>query len=182
MIESRQLHTLHLLGTIQCRGPLRSEQLLPDRVLSLSNGPLLMHHQKRLQQLLSEMGIKWCDNISVGALAANPVFHARTKHIEINVHFVRDQILKTSRLSNKAPQPFTVLKSLLQIWNVRTTSKFEGMLGKMPRRRKSINQSQPTQQPNHQHVRPGGSGQVGQKGEKQEKATMEKMGQNHKWV
>lgn len=35
----------------------------------------------------------WCDNISAAALAYNPVFHAQTKHIEIDGHFIRDQVL-----------------------------------------------------------------------------------------
>jgi hypothetical protein len=35
----------------------------------------------------------WSDNISAFALASNPVFHARTKHIEVDYHFVREKVL-----------------------------------------------------------------------------------------
>ncbi|RVW13960.1 Retrovirus-related Pol polyprotein from transposon RE2, partial [Vitis vinifera] len=45
-----------------------------------------------LRSLFSELGISlvntpviWCDNQGAGALAANPVFHSRTKHIEVDV-------------------------------------------------------------------------------------------------
>lgn len=37
--------------------------------------------------------IIYCDNLSAQSLAANPVFHARSKHIEIAHHFVRDQVI-----------------------------------------------------------------------------------------
>uniref|UniRef100_A0A803PYD1 Retrovirus-related Pol polyprotein from transposon RE1 n=1 Tax=Cannabis sativa TaxID=3483 RepID=A0A803PYD1_CANSA len=53
-----------------------------------------------IQGLLCEMKFElpsvpviWCDNLSASALAANPVYHARTKHIELDVHFVRDKVL-----------------------------------------------------------------------------------------
>ena len=36
--------------------------------------------------------VVWVDNMSTIALASNPVLHARTKHIEIDVHFVRDKV------------------------------------------------------------------------------------------
>jgi transposase InsO family protein len=37
--------------------------------------------------------IIWCDNLSALALASNPVYHARTKHIEVDYHFVREKVL-----------------------------------------------------------------------------------------
>lgn len=53
-----------------------------------------------VQQLLSELQITlsypptlWCDNKSAMALAPNPVYHARTKHIEIDYHYIREQVL-----------------------------------------------------------------------------------------
>jgi len=34
----------------------------------------------------------YCDNISAITMAKNLVFHHRTKHIEIDVHFVRERV------------------------------------------------------------------------------------------
>jgi histone deacetylase 1/2 len=52
-----------------------------------------------VQGLLQELGvflsrapILWCDNLGATYLSVNPVFHARTKHIEVDYHFVREHV------------------------------------------------------------------------------------------
>ena len=37
--------------------------------------------------------IHW-DNMSTIVISKNPVFHSRTKHIDIKYHFIRDQVAK----------------------------------------------------------------------------------------
>jgi hypothetical protein len=53
-----------------------------------------------LQKLLLDLGLLgnapvviYCDNISSILLANNPVYHARTKHIEVHYHFIREKVL-----------------------------------------------------------------------------------------
>ena len=52
-----------------------------------------------IQILLKELRVSspsaatlWCDNLGATYLSANPVFHARTKHIEVDYHFVRERV------------------------------------------------------------------------------------------
>lgn len=92
-----------------------------------------------LQSLLQEIGffpssshVLWCDNLGVTYLTANPIFHARTKHIEIDFHFVRDQVsrqlLQVKFISTKdqiadiltkplSTQRFTLLCSKLNLFS-----------------------------------------------------------------
>jgi histone deacetylase 1/2 len=52
-----------------------------------------------VEAVLRELGVQlrqrpvlWCDYLGATFLSANPVFHARTKHIEIDYHFVRERV------------------------------------------------------------------------------------------
>jgi histone deacetylase 1/2 len=52
-----------------------------------------------IQSLLCELNVPFhtptllCDNLSAVSLAHNPVLHSRTKHIELDIHFVREKVL-----------------------------------------------------------------------------------------
>ncbi|GJX24324.1 ribonuclease H-like domain-containing protein [Tanacetum coccineum] len=47
---------------------------------------------RELHTPLLSATLVYCDNVSVVYLSANPVQHQRTKHIEIDIHFVRDMV------------------------------------------------------------------------------------------
>ncbi|GKC48632.1 ribonuclease H-like domain-containing protein [Tanacetum coccineum] len=47
---------------------------------------------RELHTPLSSATLVYCDNVSVVYLSCNPVQHQRTKHIEIDIHFVRDLV------------------------------------------------------------------------------------------
>ena len=72
-----------------------------------------------IKSLLSELNLRvkriptiWCDNTSAAALASNPVHHARTKHIEIDAHFVRDQVLSKSLTVQYVPTEYQIADCL----------------------------------------------------------------------
>ncbi|GKC32149.1 ribonuclease H-like domain-containing protein [Tanacetum coccineum] len=45
-----------------------------------------------LQSPLSTATLVYCDNVSAVYMSVNPVQHQRTKHIEIDIHFIRDMV------------------------------------------------------------------------------------------
>jgi hypothetical protein len=85
-----------------------------------------------VQTLLKEIGIPsppmaylWCDNMGVKHLSSNLVFHARTKHIEVDYHFVRERVkqglLKVDFVStkNQIADGFTKVLTRRQLENFR---------------------------------------------------------------
>lgn len=62
------------------------------------------------QSLLREIGfplitapLLLCDNVSATYLVANPVLHQRTKHIEIDLHFIQERVLHKQLLVRFVP-------------------------------------------------------------------------------
>ena len=51
-----------------------------------------------LKLYLPSAPLIWCDNTSALALASNPVFHGRMKHIEVDYHFVREKVVRDDLL------------------------------------------------------------------------------------
>ncbi|KAK2373624.1 putative mitochondrial protein [Trifolium repens] len=62
-----------------------------------------------LQSLLTELGCKFytpkilCDNLSTVSLAHNPTLHYRTKHMELDIFFVREKVLNRSLIVSHVP-------------------------------------------------------------------------------
>lgn len=85
-----------------------------------------------VQTLLKELGVSqpkaallWCDNIGATYLSANPVFHARTKYIEVDYHFVRERVAEKSleiwfiSSNDQLADGFTKAQSLNKLNNFR---------------------------------------------------------------
>ena len=56
-----------------------------------------------VQSLLTELHcsststpVVWCDDISTISLTKNPIFHGWRKHIEIDVHFIKEKVANRS--------------------------------------------------------------------------------------
>ncbi|CAJ2648060.1 unnamed protein product [Trifolium pratense] len=72
----------------------RSSSEAEYRALSFASCELqwLVYLLKDLQVNCIKPPVLYCDNQSALHIAANPVFHERTKHLEIDCHFVREKL------------------------------------------------------------------------------------------
>jgi len=96
-----------------------------------------------LQIKCTKTSVIYYDNQSALHMTANPVFHERTKHLEIDCHIVREKlqanILKLLPISSKEqiadfftkallPQPFNNLLSKLEMIDIYHPPTCEGLL------------------------------------------------------
>ncbi|CAI8599637.1 unnamed protein product [Vicia faba] len=75
-----------------------------------------------IESLLTELHVPFlpptlfCHNVSVVFLSHNPVLHAHTKHVELNIHFVRERVvarqLQVKHISAHAQIADTLTKPL----------------------------------------------------------------------
>jgi len=87
-------------ATIWCLGlpNARSRSLIPAQRLSIVLSHILWLRLAgsvscfRSIMCLSSAMIVYCGNISAVYMTANLVHHRRTKHIEIDIHFIRDKV------------------------------------------------------------------------------------------
>lgn len=56
-----------------------------------------------LQVPIVVLAIICCNNMSTTHLAANPIMHAHTKHVEMDHHFVHDKVVDGSLLVRFVP-------------------------------------------------------------------------------
>ena len=54
----------------------------------------LIQLMKDLHQLVNYGVLLYCDNQSAVCLAKNPLFHARTKHVEVHYHYIREKVIQ----------------------------------------------------------------------------------------
>ena len=97
MISDLQVILRYFLGLVYYHGVLRNNSSTEAEYQSLAIVTVVLYWLRMLFKdlhipLLSPP-IIWCNNVGTFALASNPIYHARTKHIEVDYHFIREEVL-----------------------------------------------------------------------------------------
>jgi hypothetical protein len=89
-----------------------------------------------LQKLLSDLGqlvdapvVIYCDNINSILLANNLVYHARTKHIEVHYHFIKEKVIAKEIDLIHVSTEDQVVDIFTKALGINNLKKFQKMLG-----------------------------------------------------
>ena len=79
--------------------------------------------------------VLYCDNISALHMTINPVFHARSKHIELDYHFVREQVALGNLITNHIPASNQIADLFTKPVSKAALLRFQSKLCLQPRQR-----------------------------------------------
>ena len=82
---------------------------------------------------MTQAVVIYCDNQGAMALAKNPQFHARTKHIDIQHHYVREQVNAGSVALEYVPTEKQVADGLTKALCKDKFETFRKLIGLEPR-------------------------------------------------
>jgi hypothetical protein len=71
----------------------------------------------------------YCDNISNILLANNPVYHAKTKHIEVHYHFIKEKVLTREISLIHVSTKDQVVDILIKALSIDKLKRFKKMFG-----------------------------------------------------
>jgi hypothetical protein len=71
----------------------------------------------------------YCDDINSILLANNPIYHARTKHIEVHYHFIREKVLAKEIDLIHVSTEDQVVNIFTKALSIDKLKKFQQMLG-----------------------------------------------------
>ncbi|KAF5477766.1 hypothetical protein F2P56_004381 [Juglans regia] len=83
----------------------KSKTKVEYRSLALATSELFLLRMlfQDLHIPLTSTPTMWCDNIGAISLASNLAFHALTKHVEVDYHFIRDKVVQNDIIINYLP-------------------------------------------------------------------------------
>jgi hypothetical protein len=82
-----------------------------------------------LGQSVNAPVVIYCDNISSILLANNPIYHVKTKHIEVHYHFIREKVLTKEIDFIHVNTENQVVNIFIKALSIDKLKKFRKMLG-----------------------------------------------------